>query len=441
MHVYAPDGSHTEEFKKLQQHKDAKVLEFPSGKEIKVGAQYTGGAPGSTGQYPYGNYGYGYAARGDKFPYGLSESGAAPTMNHWYLRQNARSAVHDTVQARAIVERYADTVVDTGLKLEATPEVETLGITPEQGEEWSRQVEESFNLWASNKKCMRDRSMNFYQAQRLVSTFQQRDNDYFARLYYSKDKDLLNPLQIGFIDPNQIKSDTFTPSYGIYDSKDGILVDSDGREVGYQVWYYQNGKYKSETVPAVGARSGRRMMLHGFQPEYAGQRRGYSRLSHALQEFENITDFSISTIKKAINQSSIALYVKPSKDNPASQALEDLTHRGPAGPVGVDADGDGVVDNGVDAFVKYCPMPEATVTNPGSVGVFSLQEGEDLKAFEGNAPADTYESFINAFMSHLSASMSMPLEVLLMKFNQNYSASRAALILFWRVANIWRCEM
>ena len=37
--------------------------------------------------------------------------------------------------------------------------------------------------------------------------------------------------------------------------------------------------------------------------------------------------------------------------------------------------------------------------------------------------------------------MGMPLEVLLMKFNQNYSASRGALLLFWRVANIWRCEM
>jgi len=35
----------------------------------------------------------------------------------------------------------------------------------------------------------------------------------------------------------------------------------------------------------------------------------------------------------------------------------------------------------------------------------------------------------------------MPLEVLLIKFNSNYSASRAALIMFWRQAQIWRDEM
>jgi capsid protein len=37
--------------------------------------------------------------------------------------------------------------------------------------------------------------------------------------------------------------------------------------------------------------------------------------------------------------------------------------------------------------------------------------------------------------------MSIPIEVLLMKFNQNYSASRGALVLFWRVAEIWRAEL
>ena len=44
-------------------------------------------------------------------------------------------------------------------------------------------------------------------------------------------------------------------------------------------------------------------------------------------------------------------------------------------------------------------------------------------------------------MSYVSSSTGMPLEVLLMKFGQNYSASRGALLLFWRVVGIWRDEM
>ena len=37
--------------------------------------------------------------------------------------------------------------------------------------------------------------------------------------------------------------------------------------------------------------------------------------------------------------------------------------------------------------------------------------------------------------------MGMPVEVALLKFEQNYSSSRAALLLFWRIAQIWRNEM
>jgi len=70
-----------------------------------------------------------------------------------------------------------------------------------------------------------------------------------------------------------------------------------------------------------------------------------------------------------------------------------------------------------------------------------LKEGESLEPFKDTAPAESYEKFVGAFLSHLSASVGMPLEVLLMKFSESYSASRASLILFWRVAEIWRKEL
>jgi len=86
-------------------------------------------------------------------------------------------------------------------------------------------------------------------------------------------------------------------------------------------------------------------------------------------------------------------------------------------------------------------VDEATIGAPGSVGVFNLEGGEDLKPFPDTAPGQEFGRFVDAFTSHLAASMSMPLEVLLMKFEQNYSASRAALIMYWRIAQMWRAEM
>lgn len=401
-------------------------------------------------QLGYGYYGgtvnaYSNQSGGAKWPHGMS-GGSGLILNHFALRHNARRAYHDTPQTKALIDRYADTVADIGLMLEPTPKFNILGITPENAEQWALDVGERFDSWARSKQQHRAATLTFYQSQRLYQIFQHRDGEVFPRFYYSQDRKLLNPLQFSFIDPDQIRGDAFTSNYGPCTNDDGIIRDSQGREKAYKIWIQKPNKpghFDMKTIPAVGEKSKRIFMLHGFAPEYAGQGRGYSRLSHALQEFENLTDFTAAQIKKAIIQSSINLYVKPSPDASASNPFKDVLTDHAAGPAAEQFGSDPTPTE--DALqvpnVSYARLPEATLDTPGSVAVFNLKGGEDLKAFEGKSPAESYNKFVDSFVSHLSASMSMPVEVLLMKFNQNYSASRASLILFWRVAVIWREEM
>jgi len=391
----------------------------------------------------YGSYGS--TSGGAKWAYGMSSYAPAQMFDANALRRAARSAYHETPQARALVDRYADTVVDSGLFLESTPNFRILGISAEEAEDWSRDVEERFNLWASCKEQHRSGTMNFYQFQRFYQIGQQRDNDNFVRLFYSANRELLNPLQYESMDPDQIRGNAYVSTYATYFDGDGIVRDSQGREKGYKVWYKDPAtkEYVTTTIPRVGPKSKRLFMLHGFTKEYTAQGRGYSRISHALQDFENLTDFTSAQIKKAINQSNITMYVKPSDSNPSSNPFEDIaTNRGVSIPT---PDAAVVQDTGeqftTGPAVDYTAIPEVTLDTPGSVGVFNLNEGEDLKSFDNSAPSDGYSTFVDAFTSYLSASSGMPLEVLLMKFNQNYSASRGALILFWRVAQIWRNEM
>ena len=399
------------------------------------------------GYNPYNRSFYGNSGDGSKWKNGLSHSGHTVYQDHYTLRMNARKAYHDTPQARAIVDRFADVVVDTGIKIQPTPDATLLGISPEEAETWAERIRNRYDLWLASKDCHRAEAMTGYQAQRLYQIFQQRDNDIFVRLQYNGGVRLQSKLQFSFLDPSQIRGDAYTSSAGFNtDESDGIVRDNAGRETGYKVWLKKKGEpgqFDEVTIPARGPKSGRRMMLHGFSPEYASQGRGYSRLAHALQEFQNLTDFSLATIKKAINQSNITMYVKPSGENSASNPFEDLNS--PAGPAstqfGSDPTPAETAQNVDTTPVEYCPIPEATVGVPGSVGVFNLTEGEELKPFANTSPADSFDAFVDSFTSHLSASMSMPLEVLLMKFSSNYSASRGALILFWRVAWIWRHEM
>ena len=397
-----------------------------------------------------GGYYSGGRSGGSKWPFGLSSQNSGLILDHYSLRQNARDAYHDSPQAKGLVDRWADTVVDTGLVVEFTPNAKLLGITEQQAEAWGDEQSQKFDLWMRSKTIHRSETLSGYQIQRQYEIFQQRDNDIFVRFYYSNRKDLLSPVQMEFIDPNQIRGYGFTSTYYPDNSADGIIRDNYGREKAYKVWMQKKGlkpgvvEYEDQTIQRVGARSGRTHMIHGFAPEYAGQGRGYSRLAHMIQEFENITDFTTAQIKKAINQSNISLYTKPSDKEDAPNPFEGLAVDLGAGPAaeqfGSNPNPAGDAEN-VGVGVNYCPLPEATLDTPGSVGVFNLTEGSDLKAFENTAPAESFDKFVDAFTGYLSASSGMPLEVMLMKFGQSYSASRGALILFWRVLQIWRDEI
>lgn len=390
----------------------------------------------------YNNYhSYSDMYSGAKWPYGLSAPGSGFLINHYTTRQEVRAKVNENLIAKSIVSRFADTVADIGLKRESIPDPEILGITPEQAEEWAENVDRRFHLWAKSKKQHRSGQYNFYQSHRLYAEWMYRDNDIFTRLYYSQKRDLLNPLQFDFIEPNQIRGDAFTSScYQLSNDGDGIIRNQDGSEKAYKVWLQIPGKYeyKDIEIPAIGPRSKRKMMLHGFAPKYAGQGRGFSPLAHAIQEFENVTDFSSSIIKKAIAQSSIALGVENDQLDP-SDPLENLNISG-AGPI-TDTGEEFVQAQPAGPRLNYCQLPEATLTTPGSVGVFNMQKGDHLKYYENKTPADSYESFMNTFVSYLSASTGMPVEFLLIKFNNNYSSTRAMLIIAWRIALIWREEM
>jgi len=385
---------------------------------------------------------------GGKWPFSLASSGRSRTISHYTTRKNARDAYHESMQARGVVDRMADTVADTGLRLEAAPDANVLGITAEEAESWSRDIESRFDAWARSKKSHRSETINFYQSQRSYQIFQHRDNDIFTRLYYSSDKELLNPLQFEFLDPDQIRGDAYTTTGGPQYSNDGIERDARGREVKYKVWLKQtDGKFKDVDIPAK-SRSGRLFMLHGFSAEYAGQGRGYSRLAHAIQEFENVTDLSAAHIKKAISQSQVWGFVEPSADEDADNPFEGILTNYGAGPAAEAFGSDPQPPESAQsvtaeslALVNCYEVPEATASVPGSMFIANLLKGSKIKPFQNSAPSDNFNEFVDSFTAYLSASLSIPIEVLLMRFGQNFSASRGALLLFWRVVTIWRVEM
>lgn len=381
---------------------------------------------------------------GGKTRGGLSQYQKNLVLDHYALRQNTRAALAESTQARTLLERFNDSVIGNGLKLEPTPAFEILGISREEAEKWSENVKERFDMWAKSKDSDLTGRNNFYQNQRLCGFFQQRDNDVFPRITYSDDPELLNPVQISFIDPNQVRGDEFTFSAGPETQANGIKNDKNGKEESYIVWINDPekiGRFKFVEIPARD-KNGRPLMMHVFNPEYAGQSRGYSRIAHALQDFEDITTYSTATTRKAINGASMNFAVENMQQDPSDMGLESLVTSNAGLTVVTDETGtqpSAPVNLGIGG-VDSCTLPEATFTEVG-VNLLSASQGDKLVPIDSNAPSENFGGFVDSQFTYLSASISMPMEVALMKFTNSFAASKGALGLFWKIVEIWRDEI
>lgn len=376
---------------------------------------------------------------GGKSNTGLSRYLKQLVLNHYALRQNTRVAIHDSSEARTILKRSVDTVIGSGLRVDPMPMFEKLGMTREAAEQWADAFRDNFHLWANSKKSDLTGVNNFYQNMRFYAWQYGRDGDIFVRFHYSDDPDLSNPLQISFIDPNQIRGDEFTFSVGPQVQNDGIIKDKNGKEIGYKVWVLDPGKkgsHKSVEIPATDKETGLPLMIHGFDPEYAGQTRGMPEMSHALQDFEDITNFDTSTVKKMTNSAGIVFTVKNKQQDPSDLELSSLDSGKSAGVTEVTTEAASTTPTTLGAeSVVACNLPESTMKESG-VNLLGGRQGDELELVDSAGPGESSGEYMDSKFNILSASKSMSPEIAKMLFTNSHAASRAAMGLYNDVKKI-----
>jgi lambda family phage portal protein len=369
------------------------------------------------------------------------------------IRQQVRTLSHSSLQLRALIERDVDTVIAQGLNLAPEPKHKILGLTPEAAKEWIADVKTRFELWAMSPKSSRSGKYNFFRAQQLMEKCVRRDGELFVALSYHNDPALLSPLRFELLDPDQIRESGFTWTASGRDlnsqKKEGIIRNTDGEETAYKVWTADaHGIPKMTVIPRVG-RGGRIMMLHALTGmDYAGQLRGISPLAICVQDLENILNFTTATVVKANNQANIWAVAESQSDQPPDNPFKNLSMTG-AGPKKAveqygsnpqpDPEAKNVTEESLQPF--YTEILHTNVNRPGSWFVLMPQAKQTLKAFADSSPPQNFDAFVKAYFSYIAAATGQSVETVLMLFNNNYSASRATLILTWRIAEQRRWEM
>jgi len=346
-------------------------------------------------------------------------------IDHHAARQQVRKADSQSIELRKILNRNNSYVVGRGLRLKPTPDHEILGIPLDQASVWGKNGGGRFHLWAKSKGSDVTGINNFYQNQRFAWRQRKRDGEAFPRLTYSDDPNLLNPLQVGFIDPNQIRGDALTFSSGPESQDDGIVKDENGKAIAFKIWITdpQNiGNFKDVTVDAIDKKTGRPLMLHMFEPKSAGQTRGITEFLPAISDFEKITGYKTAALDRMKNGSSRDYVVENKQADPSDMDLNSLNPQSAGTAVKTETGTAG-------EETPFTPWSYTTVQGgqltTGMV-ISGGRQGDELKASPDLSPGETSKDFIETISDNAAACINMGPEVVNMKVSTSFTAAKGA---------------
>lgn len=312
---------------------------------------------------------------------------------------------------------YLDRVVGTGLALVPQPDLQVLGWSAERGEEWRRMVRAEWGLWADSTECDIRGALDFYQLQRLVAGARADSGDAFTVLPDAPRTGLM-PYALRL---QVIEADRVGNPGGLADTAEiagGIRRSPEGKALSCFVYDRHPGalsvvgdRYAGRWVDMVGA-TGRRRILHHWQPTRPEQTRGVPWFAPIVALLKDLDTYSDAEIKAAVVSAFFTVFIKTSGGNVAP--VFGAQQPGTAQP-------DDTLQMGPAAVLGLAPNEEAQFANP-------------------NRPNPQFGTFVEQVLAQIGMALHIPVELLIKRFNASYSASKAAFLdawMFFRTQRMW----
>ena len=358
---------------------------------------------------------------GDKFP-----GGFGPT--YWYqvdyyvLRMRSRQLFRDNLYARGLIRRLLTNEIGTGLTPEVQPDERLLGRGEGDLADWSEDMETRFAAWARTVRASDwHRRSVFGAKQRKARMESLIGGDVLVVLRYNR---RLQCPQVQLIPADQVQTPLAASQRASGGRRivHGVELDAQGRHVAF--WINQANGKGARRLPAYGAKSGRRIawLVYGTE-RMIDDVRGEPLLSIVLQSLKEIDRYRDSVQRKAVVNSILALFIKRGETKDPSKLLS------------------GSAVRRVDTIGSPDGRPQRKFNEaqhvPGMV-LETLQEGEEPEAFKGVGGDEGLGEFEAAVIRGLAWALEIPPEILMLSFQNNYSASQAAINEFKMYLNrIW----
>lgn len=341
------------------------------------------------------------------------------------LRQRARDLYEGGGLARSGPETLTTSVVGWGIQPKPKIDGDYLGMTDEAREEAEQAILREWKLWADNTMCDAQRQQNFYGLQQLAFLSMLMSGDVFAlfgmkpnkRTPYQTTIRLLEADRICNPDSSGNSESTETESGGRI--IDGVEIDKEGAVIKYHIANRNPnaGNDSSELtwvdIDAYGKDTGYPNILQVMTYERPEQRRGIPFVSAEIELIKQFTRYMNAELAGKVVSAMLTLFIT-SKEDDGKAGMEDAVNED---------------EKVTDDELKLELAPGA---------IYDLPPGKDVTTVDPKRSDTQFESFVNTCITVIASSMGIPKEVLVKKYESNYTAARAALLDFWRTVRVYR---
>jgi len=346
--------------------------------------------------------------KGWRVPGGDADSDILPDLQD--LRDRSRDLVRNTPIAASAVNTNVTNVVGTGLKYHSRIDRKYLGLSDEEADEWEQNAERRFRLFAESNECDATRQQNFLGLQDLIYRSALEGGDVFILLPMINRAGSPFGLKMQVVEADRVcnkdnAADTRTLAGGIETDEHGAPINYHIRKTHPGSTLYTNLEW--DVVPAFGARSGRRNVIHLFDRRRPGQRRGVPYLAPVIEALKQLGTYTDAELMAAVISGMFTVFI----ESEMPEEMFDLV------------DGDKKDLSNKDDYEL------------GNGSIVGLNPGEKVSAPNPGRPNSAFDPFVIAIIRQIGAALELPFELLMKHFTASYSASRAAFMEAWKTFN------
>lgn len=344
------------------------------------------------------------------------------------LRTRSRDLYAGGGLARSGPATMTTNVVGWGIKPKPKIDGEALGMTDEACDEWERIALREFRLWAENPMCDAERQQDFYAMQELTFRSFLVSGDAFVLFGMKANKRTPYQTILRVIEADRVS----TPESmgGESESRetdaggriiDGVEISREGEVLRYHIAnrhpLMDNSMQTLEwtSVDAIGKQTGYPNILHVMTHERPEQRRGIPFVAAQIETIKQLDRYLNSELAANIVASMLTAFLESDED-----------------------DGKAGMEDAVNEDEKVTDDELKLELAPGAI--YDLPPGKKVNAVNPIRNNSAFEAFVSTLETIVGASMEIPKEVLIKKYESNYTAARGALLDFWRTVRVFRTK-